>query len=283
MHKAEIIILAGQSNAVGVGHTKYLKDHFDAPIIKKFYNGYDSVLINYYSHAKKSDGFVPVTVNCTEVAKDTLGPEVGIAKYLFDHYPDRKFYIVKFAVGGVNLNYDWLSQSSGAPYSNNASVNEVPNLLESLAKGQRPSAGWCYNGLKDLLHQSIDLLEKQGLDPKIKAFFWMQGESDACEKQHVIEYIRRYDNLLSDLNLEFKDYFDNCVYVDAGISNTWQFYDQMNKQKAAYAKDKGYKFIDTIANGLTTTREPIECPDVAHYDCDSTVKLGELFAKYSGL
>ena len=277
MEKAKIIILAGQSNAVGVGLTKYLKNHFDTNTVKKFYDGYDNVLINYYSHAKESNGFVKTTVNCTETAKDSLGPEVGIAKKLTELYPDQKFYIVKYAVGGVNLRSDWLSPSNGAPYSKHSI--HTPDILERLS-GTRPDAGWCYNGLVNLLTKSIADLTDKGLQPEVSAFFWMQGESDACEREHLDAYINRYDNLLNDLKKQFDGYFDNCTFVDAGISEIcWPLYKEMNEQKKNYATEKGYKFIDTIANGLTTKNEPIEQPDLAHYDCASVVRLGELFVE----
>ena len=49
--------------------------------VARFMSGYKNVLINYFSHDKKSDGFVPVSVGCTEVSKNTIGPEVDIAHY----------------------------------------------------------------------------------------------------------------------------------------------------------------------------------------------------------
>lgn len=81
MKKAKIIVLAGQSNAVGVGWVDYLPRHFDRDTVEKFKRGYENVLINYFSHDKKSDGFVPVSVGCTEVLKNTIAPEVDIAHY----------------------------------------------------------------------------------------------------------------------------------------------------------------------------------------------------------
>ena len=120
MKKAKIIVLAGQSNAVGVGWVDYLSRHFDADAVAKFKSGYENVLINYFSHDKKSGGFVPVTVGCTEVSKDTLGPEVGIAQTLDRKYPDEEFFIVKCAFGGTNLNHDWLPASCKGDYDENA-------------------------------------------------------------------------------------------------------------------------------------------------------------------
>ena len=82
MKKADVIILAGQSNAVGVGFCKYLPKHFSDEKAEEYRKGYEDIKINYFSHDKKSDGFVPVTFGCTELTKDTFGPELGMAEYM---------------------------------------------------------------------------------------------------------------------------------------------------------------------------------------------------------
>lgn len=277
--KANIIVLAGQSNAVGVGYTKYLSKHFDKKMIAKFYEGYENVLINYYSHGIKSNGFVKTTVNCTELAKDTLGPEVGIAKNLTERYPNEEFFIVKCAFGGATLFNDWLSPSNGLPYSNTSMANEYPDIVQALNQGKHPTAGWCYNELIKILNESIQILKKEGFEPQICAFFWMQGESDSYAKDLVENYIQRYDNLLKDFQKQFDLYLSKCIYVDAGISENWLYYKELNALKEEYAGRKGYCYLDTVTEGLTTQNEPIDNPDKAHYDSDSIVKLGEMFAE----
>lgn len=279
MKRANIIVLAGQSNAVGVGHTKYLKKHFDEQTIAKFYSGYENVLINYFSHGIKSNGFVKTTVNCTEAAKDTLGPEVGIAKNLTKRYPNEKFFIVKCAFGGATLHNDWLSPSSGEAYDPNSRAGEYPDIVQALNAGIHPNAGWCYNEFSVLLRDSIAFLEKEGYQPEIRAFFWMQGESDSYAKTLVDDYIGRYDGLLKDFKESFAPYLSNCVYVDAGISEKWLYYKELNALKQAYAQRQGYEYLDTVGAGLTTAFEPEEAPDTAHYDSDCIVRLGEMFAE----
>ena len=58
MKKAKVILLSGQSNAVGVGHIKYLPDYFDGETASKFKSGYENVLIRYISHNIKNQNFV---------------------------------------------------------------------------------------------------------------------------------------------------------------------------------------------------------------------------------
>ena len=273
MEKARIIVLAGQSNAVGVGYVEYLERHFSREKVEEFKNGYDEILINYYSHDMKSGGFVRTTVNCAEKSKDTFGPEIGIADLLSKKYPDEKIFIVKSAVGGTNLFYDWLPPSCKGEYCKGSfGMGDEEN--EFYHKG-----GWCFNELVKILGESISVLENQGYEPEISGFCWMQGESDAFETENVENYGIRYATLLKDLKDEFGKYMENCVYVDAGISEIWPYYREINAVKEKHAAEtSGSFYIDTIGEGLTTLNEPEPEADTAHYDSHCTVKLGYLFA-----
>ena len=108
----------------------------------------------------------------------------------------------------------------------------------------------------------------------------MQGESDACTKEVVEQYAGLYDALLNDFQKEFGAYLSNCTFVDGGISETWPFFVEMNKAKRNYAQThQNCYYIDTIGEGLTVSKEPDKEPDIAHYDSDSIIKLGWLFAQ----
>ena len=280
MKTANIIVLSGQSNAVGVGHVKCLPKHFNEEKIKEYENGYENIKINYYSHDKVSGGFVKTTLGCTEIHKDTLGPEIGIAEYLDENYKDEEFFIVKAAVGGANIKRDYLSPSNKGDYDTSSFDDNYGDLVKTFFSGKNIKAGWCYNYLVKAIRDSIEYLEAKGYNPEIKAFCWMQGESDAFETEDVKNYICRYENLLKDLNEEFKDYFKNCIYLDGGISDKWKYYKEMNEIKKNYAAThKNSYYIDTIGEGLITDNEPFEAPDIAHSDSDCTIKLGRLFAE----
>ncbi len=266
MKEAKIIVLAGQSNAVGVGFVKHLHEHFSKEKIQEFIDGYPKILINYNSHDIQSNGFVPVTVGCTEATKDTLGPEVGIADALNERYPDTEIFIVKCALGGANLYNDWLPPSARKQPSD-VTVYKYP--------------GHCYDDLVKIMDESIEILKDRGYAPKIKAFCWMQGESDAENLDEVSAYESMYDDLLNDFNETYGEYLQDCRYIDGGISDIWNCYKEMNEVKANYAaKAPNRFFIDTIGHGLTTRNEPAEAPDICHYDSDSVVKLGHLFAEH---
>ncbi len=276
MKQANIVVLAGQSNAVGVGYQKYLPRHFSSAQVEKFHSGFNNVKINYYSHNKKSNGFVPTTVGCTEAHKDTVGPEVGIAEYFDTHHPGEELFIVKCAVGGTNLWFDWRSPSCGGDYDPNAGTMFADGIWQS----RKPKgAGWLYNQFVDTLTESIEILKSQGYTPKIKGFCWMQGESDA-DARHYAAYASLYAHFTADVQACFGEYMQDCIFADGGISQRWECYTQINAVKQAYANaHKNCRYIDTIAQGLTVKNEPEEQPDLAHYDSDSIIKLGHLFAQ----
>ena len=273
MKKANIVILAGQSNMVGVGHRQFLKDHVSKEKLAEYNEGYENVKINYYSHVKRSDGFEKTVAGGLDNYFGTIGPELSMAEYFTEKYPGEEFFVVKCAFGATDLYNEWCSPSSKQIFS-------YEETKHCSIIGERKT-GWCYNELIFILRESIKILENDGYSPEIRGFCWMQGESDAHSMEIVDQYIWLYDNLLKDLNREFDGYFSkDCTYVDAGISEIWICYREMNERKKVYAESKeNFHFIDTIGAGLTTTNEPPEKPDIYHYDVDSVLKLGRLFAE----
>lgn len=279
MKKADIIILSGQSNAVGVGHVSCLPEHFDAQTIKKWEEGYPGILINYFSHDKKSGGFVRTSTGCTEAKKYTIGPELGIADALDKKYPGREFFIVKCAFGGMSMRKDFLSPSGGEEYDAGSYADQLPGIVACIEAGAVARPSWCYNELVKILSESAEYLKSRGYEPAVRAFCWMQGENDACDQSATEHYIFRYGCMLKDLAGAFPGMFDECTYIDAGISDVWPFYLQLNAAKKKYADESPDRvYIDTIAEGLTTEHEPPEAPDTYHYDSDCVIKLGHLFA-----
>ena len=280
MKKAEIIVLAGQSNAVGCSYVEYLEKHIDADRMRKLREGFDNIKINYYSHDVKSEGFVKTTFNCSVSDEDTFGPEVGIAEALDEKYPGREFFIVKLAFGGVTLYNDFISPSGNGRYDRTSYADQKEDAAKALMAGETFRPGWCYNELIKIVSESIKTLKSDGYSPEIKAFCWMQGESDANLEEATAEYAHNCPALHDDFKARFASYAGGCVFADAGISTVWERYERMNEIKRAYAEDHAdCRFIDTIAAGLSTMNEPYGQPDIGHYDAESMLILGRLFAE----
>jgi hypothetical protein len=273
--------LAGQSNAVGCSYVEYLSGVFPKEKISKWRNGYEKIKINYFSHDIKSGGFVKTSFNCSVSDEDTFGPEVGIADLLDEKYPAKEFFIVKCAFGGVTLMRDFLSPSGSGGYDPLAYADQKENINDFCKPGEPVRAGWAYNELVKILSDSLSELESLGCAPEIKALCWMQGESDANSEEATRNYERNYGAFVSDIKTAFSPFMKDCLFVDAGISKVWERYERMNEIKRRFAADHpGCVFIDTIAAGLDTMKEPHNEPDIGHYDAESMIKLGRTFAKY---
>lgn len=279
MKRADIIVLSGQSNAVGCSYVECLKTHFPAERIKKLRDGFENIKINYYSHDIKSGGFVKTAFNCSVSDEDTFGPEVGIAEALDEKYPGKEFFIVKLAFGGVTLYNDFVSPSGDQKYDKTSYADQKEDAAKALMAGEPFRPGWCYNELIKIVSESIKTLEKEGYAPKIKAFCWMQGESDANNEDATVKYAGYYDAFLADFKSAFAGYVDGCVFIDAGISTVWERYVRMNEIKRRHAESHAdCRFMDTIGAGLTTMNEPFNNPDIGHYDSKSEITLGRMFA-----
>ena len=257
--EATVILLAGQSNMAGCSVDSYLQQNVSPEKYAEYEEGYDNVYINYFaSGSNQSNGFVKCAARQGE-AGGFFGPELGLAEKLNEMYPDRDFYIIKYAWGGTNLYDQWLSPSAG-------------------------NMGPLYNSFVEFVHTSVEYLEMKNYKVNIEAMCWMQGESDSIDDSATMNYEKNLDCFIKDIRAEFADYAsdDGIAFVDAYIAATifWKNYVDLNKAKQAVAdSSKINVVIDTIAHGLSVVGEPVDQPDIAHYDSLSEIKLGHLFAE----
>ena len=255
----KVIVLAGQSNAVGYTQINQMGNHFDDQEIATYKNGFDAVKIRFNCEEGVNTSwrkFVPTKLG---QGKDNLcfGPEVGIGEYLSKNASE-DIYIIKYAVGGTTLVSDWRSPSSG-------------------------TTGRCYAPFIEFVHESIGYLEAEYKRPKIEALCWMQGESDADEfkSKYYYDYL---SDFVGDVREEFKTYAstDGIGFVDAGISDWswWTHYQVVNAAKKKFASESEQNiYFDTIELGLSYEKEPVGSPDGCHYDSDAMILLGQTFAE----
>jgi hypothetical protein len=232
---------------------------------QEYLNGYSNVKILYQSGAStnagisipnKSEKFVDTKLGQGHISS-YLGPEVGLAEYLSEKYPDETFYIIKYAIGSASLNGYF------NPYDDEKDA--------------------CLEALYDLVYEGLGQLEDEGLEPKIVAFLWMQGESDASTINGTYSYYDKQKDMVALVRDEFADYASirGIAFIDAGISDHgfWAGHMVMNamKKKFSYESLANY-YIDTVGAGLVTLTED-ENSDHAHYVTTSVIKLGQLFGE----
>ena len=258
--KAKVVILAGQSNADGVASKNYLKANVGNAKYQIYENGFDNVYINYFNSngTNFSNGFEKTAVGCG-FTKDYFGPELGIAEKLNELYVDEQFFIIKYSWGGSNLHTQWRSPSSSG------------------------KTGELYTAFKNFVNANLHYLILKNYDIEISAVCWMQGESDSFNIIDAHKYKNNLLNFILDVRKDFDKYkADGGIkFIDAYIANAeiWKHHKIVNTAKSIVAKSSKLNYcVDTISNNLTR-KEPIENPDLAHYDSLSQIKLGHLFAE----
>ena len=257
--KATVILLAGQSNASGCSLDEYLQKNVSPEKYAEYEAGYDNVYINYFASGNnQSDGFVKCSVRQGEEGT-SFGPELGLAEKLNEMYPDRTFFIVKYAWGATDLFDRWLSPSS---------EGNTGDLYKHFVK-------YVKLGIKYLISKNYDV--------EIEGMCWMQGESDSFSVEHGINYEIHLSNFIKDLRKEFSRYSatDGIAFIDAMIADNpmyWVYCDLVNESKRRVA-DSSHMNVLIDTQHLITTEEPVEKPDIPHYDSLSQLELGYMFAE----
>lgn len=257
----DVVLISGQSNGVGCTYSHYLQYTAGPDKYSEYLLGYEDVQIAFDCWTKLppynatagfesqnrsyQNNFVNVELGQGN-SENTFGPEIGIADALHEAHGG-KLFLIKLAAGASNLKDDWTQRNSPM----------YPRLI-------------------NYVRQQMNNLRANGYNPTIKALCWMQGEGDSYVGyyNHYLENLRTFvGNVRQDLG--------NMAFIDAGICSTsqWEYWAQVNQAKETFASESDNNFyIDTNAEGLHTNLEPAPV-DTAHYDSESQLKLGKLFAQ----
>ena len=271
MKSVNVIILSGQSNAVGCKAYKFLETTMPEKY-PEYLAGYNDVKIAYNNwtvdwtvtrpprpvelqNSSPKGKFVNVQLGQGNTTSN-FGPEIGIAEELHERWGN-KLYIIKVACGASNINDDW-----------------AQNDYEM------------FRTLVNFVGKRFSELEEEGLKPYLRAFCWMQGEGDAFQNYWNV-YDLNLEGFKKNLDKELLKYTEdnNLPFIDAGIGrgthsdgkDEWVYYNEVNQCKKEFAeKSPTNIYFDTIENGLHSNQEP---DDDVHYDSESQIKLGHLFAQ----
>ncbi len=255
----KVVVLLGQSNMEGHSHISYLNRHFSNEQTNQYNNGFPLKIAFMSNRGLNNSNNKFVSVKTGQGIDPTrFGPEVGIAELLTKNGLNDEVFIIKYAVGATNLEVAWRSPSS-------------------------ENTGECYIESTKFIDRMLLNLENDGYLPKIHAFCYMQGESDACDGGHNEYYIYLL-NLIKDLRKHYDRYAskDGIYFIDAGISDcsSWIHYQTINNAKKAISLiDDKYLFIDTLKYKLSYQKEPDFVADIHHYDSNASIILGHLFAE----
>ena len=255
----KVILIGGQSNAVGVSQNAELKKKVSAEKYQEYFNGYSNVKIMYDNCSGNANSAFVNTKLGQAVNIASFGPELGLAEYLATNFPEEQFYIIKYAMGGSILETQWYNAATGG----------VGELL---------------TGFTNFVNKGLAELESQGLTPKIIGFVWNQGESDAIWLPQSSRYYANQEGLVNYVRTTFAAYASvkGIGFFDAGIvGNIWNAYKNVNMQKYEFSLTSPINFyIETTDYEIINTLE--ENNDVAHYDSLGMIKLGQLYGAEIG-
>lgn len=258
--KAKVILLFGQSNATGISSNAYLKENIPNEY-EMLSNGIDNVYINFICENgsnSSSNKFINVKPGMG-ASNDCFGPELGMAYELSIKYPNETIFIIKYSWAGSILDSQWLNSRYGR--------------------------GELYNAAISFCKTSLNYLKLKGYDIEVEAVCWMQGESDSVQIETSNRYYKNTKKFVDYLRRDLSSYTkDDFVFIDAGIKEIdlyWIYYEIINNTKAEYAdKHNNSIYFSTEDLGYTTSLEPIDNPDIAHYDSLSEFNLGRKFASF---
>lgn len=273
MKPVDVIIISGQSNAVGCTHSNEIMNWDENGVEKysEYQMGYKDIQIAYdcwtltwndagqitgrvSQNQSRGNNFVRVALGQGNGA-ETFGPEIGIAEAMHEKYAN-KLFLIKFACGGSSLKGDWVDKRNSM----------YPKMI-------------------NYIDMQIKNLKDKGYSPRIKAFCWMQGEGDSYGSDYYSQYKSNLDTFVGNMRQDLAKYAPEkgIAFIDATINpdkSVWPNPDKVNEQKALFAEESDMNFlINTTEAGMHTDQEPWGNVDPCHYDSESEVLLGHLFAK----
>jgi hypothetical protein len=192
----DLILVAGQSNAVGFdAHAEELPaDAGDAQTLFWWRVGdpppdeFDSTSARQWTHLQFQPRAEPMSGEAAKKAgrqygnfnrksKGGFGPEIGLARTLAAR-EQKPLAILKTAFSGTSVAGDWDIEKTGEPQN-------------------------CYRAMLEESKQALEAAKQKGVQLRVRALVWVQGESDANAKDaplYAANLTRMLEKLRADLN-----------------------------------------------------------------------------------
>lgn len=266
-----VFYLGGQSNMEGLGLNKELpkelmKGFDDIYIFHGNYllDGEDGGGLGIWQELKPGHGAGFESDGENNKLSDRFGPELSLGKRLKELYPDKKIALIKYAKGGSKL--DTIGGVEGGTWAPGFYGFVRPNQTD-----------YFLTTLNNAF--AVNDINNDGIEDRLipSGIFWMQGESDALNKEAALHY---YDNLntmmciirgaLRDMNLPIV----NGKISDSGMGRIGKIW--KHGELVMYAQEQFYEKVPNTR--LVRTTQHYGYSDPAHYDSDGYIDLGIQFA-----
>lgn len=225
-----VYLLAGQSNMVGQGDATQLT----SPLSEA-----QGDIMAWTSDAV---GFSPLRWGGGN-SPTMFGPELSFGRAVADDDPNAHFVIVKYAVNGTNLAFDW-----------------------------SPS-GPVWAGFIASLSTAAQRLDSLGIAYEVRGLLWMQGESDALDPAMADTYAGNLQAFIDNLRVTLATP-QLPVFVGRLRATMPSPFDSAlsvrTAQENVASLDPNVHIVDTDPLSLW--------PDEVHYDTAGQIELGQRFA-----
>lgn len=258
--EADLLIVAGQSNAVGYDAKPggMTADDADQQILFWWKCGdpppdeHDSTSGGMWTHLQAQPLGNPMKPkqgrqygNFAQ-PEGGFGPEIGFARTLYA-CEQTPLAVVKAAFSGTGLRRDWNHSDEG-------------------------EGGACYRALVAEVRTAVDAAKKNGIVLRPRAFAWVQGESDANANDSSV-YARNLTAMITALRKDL-----NAPRLPALVAVNTKFGGGKNpfmpvvieQQKLAGSFDPRCEYVDTSGASVANN---------VHYDAKGTLEVGRLFAE----
>jgi hypothetical protein len=205
-----------------------------------------------------------------------FGPELQFARRAADATRSEKpFYIVKYHASGIGLDRGWNGQKWQGPEAG-------PNRKTFFAgeSGDDPNQGVHYKGMIGMMRESLADLESSGIDYRVRAFVWMQGEQDPKNEISANRYAKNlrqlHERLLDDLNIAPCPVVFGQVLPYTPAKERFVYRDVVRREQANADHASGHADSYEWACMVSTDGIPV-LDDTVHYSAEGLIELGDRF------
>lgn len=268
----DVILLAGQSNALGLSDWSDTAVYYDNVSFFGFY-GEGSTMTN--RDQSDIDGVIAEcrwkkVQNGLGQTQSRFGPEIGIAGVCEDRHTntDHDIAIVKCAWGGMSINSFFLSPTSVKKAVGDVSSAKTYSDDEDSIK--------CGKGYWTMI-KTFRAAEKKALEGKYTkvnylGMCWMQGEADAMNFTAASKYNSLLSNLMNDLRTYLSVPDLPFIIGEINPPGSGAPYREMVIEKQKYVCNNDPNAVFVTSNDLT-----MKPGDSWHYDTPSMKTLGTRF------
>jgi len=280
----DIFLLAGQSNSVGLGqnselHGKYAAFPENMLVYPRLYAGGVSPFTDFASF---KDNGGPTSIN----ANEQFGPEVSfgfeLARRLYNDTLQEAFGLVKVGSMGTSLYEHWnpdgwlqLVEASNVHEATEADASLIARLTQRDTVDTNSSSGNLGGQFIQLVQNANSAMHSKACKEqcRVKALIWIQGETDAEQKNEAQKYEERLEKMVATLRsaLGLPELLVLVVQLSSKLPAPGVA-DVMHAQQK-FVKKQGPKLARLVDAEHLSLYE-----DNVHYDTEGQLDLGKRLA-----